>query len=272
MMKTIEDIAVPVPALVAERNETNNYAAVQYNALKHGILSKHVVLPHEDKDEFDDLLGALMAEHQPGGVTEIHLIEELAGVLWRKRRVLLAEGAKINRGLRGSLHGLDGISNSTVKNAVPADPALAGAFVDFRDLMSLTKEEMKTWEQEIVRNLKSTQKADRILHLNRANAYTRALKVLPLLTRNLWSDRLDEEEAEATAESLRKFICFDVLPGYNSNLAEVRHHDAIKRQVIGEGIDVPVMESLSRYETHLDRKFERTLAMLIKLKELRGRK
>ncbi len=27
---------------------------------------------------------------------------------------------------------------------------------------------------------------------------------------------------------------------------------------------------MSRYETHLDRKFERTLAMLLKLKEIRG--
>jgi hypothetical protein len=30
------------------------------------------------------------------------------------------------------------------------------------------------------------------------------------------------------------------------------------------------LEKLNRYETHLDRKFERTLAMLVKLKELRG--
>ena len=30
------------------------------------------------------------------------------------------------------------------------------------------------------------------------------------------------------------------------------------------------LEKLSRYETHLDRKFERTLAMLIKLKDLRS--
>jgi hypothetical protein len=30
------------------------------------------------------------------------------------------------------------------------------------------------------------------------------------------------------------------------------------------------LEKLSRYETHLDRKFERILAMLIKLQELRG--
>lgn len=36
------------------------------------------------------------------------------------------------------------------------------------------------------------------------------------------------------------------------------------------GLQAYKLEKLSRYETHLDRKFERSLAMLIKLKELRG--
>jgi len=35
-------------------------------------------------------------------------------------------------------------------------------------------------------------------------------------------------------------------------------------------IETATVEKLSRYETHLDRKFERTLAMLIKLKDLRS--
>jgi hypothetical protein len=58
------------------------------------------VLAHEDHAEFDHLLAALDEEHQPVGMTERHLVEELAAIIWRKRRVLLAEGAAINRGLR----------------------------------------------------------------------------------------------------------------------------------------------------------------------------
>ena len=34
-----------------------------------------------------------MAEHEPQGPTEEHLVEELVGILWRKRRLRLAEGA-----------------------------------------------------------------------------------------------------------------------------------------------------------------------------------
>lgn len=40
--------------------------------------------------------------------------------------------------------------------------------------------------------------------------------------------------------------------------------------LLGEGLPVQRLEKLNRYETHLDRRFERTLAMLVKLKELRG--
>ena len=271
-MEHTEVTTAPAPVLVNGENETSNYVAVRYNAMKHGILSKHVILPHENKNEFDYLLDALVSEHQPSGATEAHLIEELAGIMWRKRRVLLAEGAKFNRGLRRSLHSLDSRSNTTVKDAVPADPALAGAKVDFRDLMSMTQEELNNRKQEALRDLEATEKADQILYLNKTNGYAKALKALLPDTRDWWQDQLDEGEAEATPEALRDFIVIDLLPFCRNDLAAIRHHEAIKQQVIGEGINVPIMESLSRYETHLDRKFERILAMLIKLKELRGKK
>ena len=47
-------------------------------------------------------------------------------------------------------------------------------------------------------------------------------------------------------------------------------YSAIVNQALGEGLQAYKLEKLSRYETHLDRKFERTLAMLIKLKDLRS--
>lgn len=53
-----------------------------------------------DHPEFADLLAALIEEHRPAGMTERHLIEELATIILRKRRVLLAEGAKVNEELQ----------------------------------------------------------------------------------------------------------------------------------------------------------------------------
>ena len=49
-----------------------------------------------------------------------------------------------------------------------------------------------------------------------------------------------------------------------------RHHVAIKAQTLGKGLQVHRLGKLARYETHLDRKFERNLAMLVKLREMRG--
>ncbi len=62
----------------------------RFNALKHGILSRYTVLPWEDEDEYRVLVDALVVEHAPSGPTEEHLVEELAGILWRKRRLRLA--------------------------------------------------------------------------------------------------------------------------------------------------------------------------------------
>jgi len=44
--------------------QTGNYEPVRYNAMKHGILSKLVVLPHEDQSEFSELLTGLIDEHR----------------------------------------------------------------------------------------------------------------------------------------------------------------------------------------------------------------
>jgi hypothetical protein len=74
-----------------------NYEVARFNALRHGILSQHTVLPWEDGEEYRALLEALLAEHQPRGPTEEHLVEELAGIIWRKRRL------RRNQGKDGSL-------------------------------------------------------------------------------------------------------------------------------------------------------------------------
>jgi hypothetical protein len=85
------------PARLAAKTES--YEATRCNALKHGVLSHDTVLPWENENEYCILLNALIAEHRPQGPTEEHLVEELAGILWRKRRLRLAEAAAHHRGL-----------------------------------------------------------------------------------------------------------------------------------------------------------------------------
>jgi hypothetical protein len=82
---------------------TGGTDVTRFNALKHGILSRYTVLPWEDPDEYRSLVASLTGEYTPNGPTEEHLVEELAGILWRKRRLRLAEAAAHRRGLEATL-------------------------------------------------------------------------------------------------------------------------------------------------------------------------
>ena len=70
-----------------------NYQLTRFNATRHGILSRHTVLPWEPSEEYEELHLALKKEYVPVGPTEEHLVEEIAGIIWRKRRLWLAENA-----------------------------------------------------------------------------------------------------------------------------------------------------------------------------------
>src|SRR6266851_553213 len=69
----------------------------KFNARKHGLFSKAVLLQDESRAEYDVLLNGLIEDFQPRGKLETVLVESLATVLWRKRRLLQAETAEIEK-------------------------------------------------------------------------------------------------------------------------------------------------------------------------------
>lgn len=271
MMATIE-VEASNEATLITRDEAapvamaGNYEPVRFNAMKHGILSRLAVLAHEDHAEFADLLAALIDEHRPGGMTERHLIEELATIIWRKRRVLLAEGAKINEGLKSAVNS----PKSVMPSAAPFQRGLTGENADLREFVDTTPEEIAERQRDAELDLAATQKAAAILRKGGQNAYTKALRALIQDSRDWWDEHVEEEEHPATAEGLAEFIRDSLEPLCYRMVNEAKFTPAIKAQTLGEGLQAHRMEKLNRYETHLDRKFERTLAMLLKLKDLRG--
>jgi hypothetical protein len=74
--------------------ETGGTEITRFNALRHGVLSRYTVLPWEDADEYQATVTALVAEHVPRAPTEEHLVEEIAGIMWRKRRLRLVEARR----------------------------------------------------------------------------------------------------------------------------------------------------------------------------------
>lgn len=245
-----------------------NYEPVRYNAMKHGILSKLVVLPHEDSAEFSQLEAALFDEHQPQGMTERHLVEELASIIWRKRRILLAEGSQINQGLKGTVKN----PQSVVASAVPFQGGLSSEGIDLRDVVTTLPHENAESLQYAEADLNATQQASQILFKGGANCYEKALGVLHEDTRDLWDDNVAKGSYPGNAQGLKQWIDDWLLPYCYQSKLEAQNQPAIKAQTLGEGFQAHRLENLTRYETHLDRKFERMLAMLLKMKELRGNK
>jgi len=269
-MQTIEPTAQPAVIGQADFDRApalpGGYAAVRFNATKHGILSRLTVLAHEDHSEFDQLLDALIEEHKPSAITERHLIEELAAIIWRKRRVLLAEGAAINRGLRGVTHST---SDNSVPAAAPFEKGLTKEGTDLPELLSLNPSEIAERQRFAEEDLAATRNAAAILEKGGVNAYKKAVRALLEDSRLWWQEHVKDESYEPNAEGLAEFIRDELEPLCVRSELETRFAPAIRTQTLGEGLQAYRLEKLNRYETHLDRKFERTLAMLLKLKQLR---
>lgn len=266
-MQTLENDSTTLACVSADSEiPSGSYEVVRFNAMKHGILSRLAVLAHEDRAEFDDLLTALIDEHRPAGMTERHLIEELATIIWRKRRVLLAEGAKINEGLKGAVNS----AASVIKSAAPFQRGICGDNPDLREFMDGSPEDIVERQRDAALDLAATQKAAAILRKGGASAYAKARRALIQESRNWWDEHVEEESYPENAEGLAGFIRDSLEPICYRIVKEAEFTTAIKAQTLGEGLQAHRLEKLNRYETHLDRKFERTLAMLLKLKSLRG--
>lgn len=253
--------------------ETDGTEITRFNALKHGVLSRYTVLPWEDADEYRALVAALVAEHGPQGPTEEHLVEELAGVLWRKCRLRLAEAAAHRRGLDNTL----GPYRETVKVALVHLDA-TGQSERVVDAIRATVADTEDDIRDMRADEAVTRRALDLLGSRRNDPYVAALAVLREDTREWWADVLacdpdeleeDEEPATADTEGLRRFLENKVLPWFEGRKKELANRPLIREQAFGEALDPDKLERLGRYEVLLDRKLERMLSMLLRLKHLR---
>jgi hypothetical protein len=267
---TDADVLDPLP-----QPHSGNYAVARFNALRHGVLSQHTVLPWEDGDEYGALLDALVAEYRPQGPTEEHLVEELAGIIWRKRRLRLGESAAYHHALKRTTKpyqqtaeaALIHVDHSEIEEDAVAEAITATDEQTIADLADLESD----------KNM--TEAALRRLTGRSSNAYTRALAALREDTCEWWDEQLalepddyDEDQTpySADAESLLRFLQSEVMPWYDNRRRELERRPQIRAQAFGDAVEPGRLERLARYEVHLDRKLERTVAMLLKLRELRG--
>lgn len=257
------------------RQESNRgYEVSRLNALRHGILSADTVLPWEDKLEYQSLLSALVEEYTPHGPTEEHLVEEIACVIWRKRRLRLAEAGSYQRGIAQATEPLSDTLITALKvgiRPIIMDIVSGTPSVTARDLAALERRD-------------ALRRALEILREGKPGAYEAALAELDEQTRISWRERLAPEPkrkrdgkypAEASellndgATLLEVYLDTYALPECVNQLICAENRSVFRTQVLGEALDCDKLERLGRYEVQLDRKLERMLAMLLRLQEFR---
>jgi hypothetical protein len=259
--------------LAASDGASSGYSASRLNAIQHGILSRYTVLPWEDANEYQALLEALPLEHKPSGPTEQHLVAELVGVFWRKNRLQLAEMSTYQCALR----------ETTSSYSRTAEAALILTPVGHQNIE--VSEAIKSSSDDIQRDLsdleedrRMTIKALEILRSGKADAYDLGIALLHENTREIWEHRLNWEPDDYEADekpyapdgpSLLRFIETEIVDWFDSQREQIGLRSQVRAQALGEALDPNKLERLGRYEVHLDRKFERTLSMLLKLQELR---
>lgn len=99
----------------------------------------------------------------------------------------------------------------------------------------------------------------------RDDRYQAALEALRDDTRRWRADRL-----ACDPDHLQRFIEIQVMPWYGRRRTELKRRSLIREQAFGQSLKADKLKVLARYEVHLDRKLERMLTMLVRLKELRA--
>jgi hypothetical protein len=73
---------------------------VSMNAMKHGLTARDVILPNENRCDFEAFRGDLLTSLDPRGELENFLAEKIATDAWRLRRVATFEAALYKRGCK----------------------------------------------------------------------------------------------------------------------------------------------------------------------------
>src|SRR4051794_33202757 len=146
--------------------ETAGTTITRFNALRHGVLSRYTVLPWEDAGEYRALLADLVVEYAPQGPTEEHLVEEIAGVLWRKRRLRLAEAATHKKGLHQAL---DSYPNTAKVALVHIDDAGQAEWA--ADAVRTTESDTREDIRDMDKDEAFTKRGLKLLYSGRKDAY-----------------------------------------------------------------------------------------------------
>jgi hypothetical protein len=267
--------------------------AVRMNALKHGLLSKELIIQQgdgkEDENEYTVLLQDLCCDLSPEGSIEQMLVERIAACYWRLRR-----SAKFEVGvLRDKLDR----ANSKYKPFITIDGEKVNLLTEFDRLIKEEKECIK-WSKRRIKLLKHGLALDRepedecpvFLMI-----YYENLISLKYITDEVNDPDLDIakfDEDEMTLEEMREFL---LKKGWSDEtlresfidqdlelindskkllekLERMKRNADLKasRLIQSKSLpDAPEMDRILRYETAIERQLYRALNQLERFQRMR---
>ena len=242
---------------------------------------ERALLPWESQAEFRALHAAFHAEHQPRGATEVSLVDQLAWIEWRRRRLMLGERAAHLASLQERM-GDEYKTRQTLSRALIGHEGRAEKD-ELAEALRHAPERDQTDVDDAIEDERLTRKG--IAVLEGGGAYAKGLAAIRDDTRGWWSRVLAEDVAtypdgqplegedytpyRADAPSLLRFLKDDVLPIAEEIRVQANRRPAIRLQAQGESLDPHRADRIFALDERLTRQFGKTLSMLIKLREIR---
>jgi len=232
------------------------------NALKHGLLSKVVLLKGESRTEYHSLLNGLLDDLQPQGKLETVFVENLAAVLWRKRRLFQAENAVVTEKIEFTERDSEAMRRDEAWERSRTAIASGGL------LKHMTNPDLVREAKELLIEL-------------RRNVVARKIEGLPGLLKQLYGkDQVGEipqllRPSTGTSVDPSKIVA-GLIDSETERLTKLEKDlvadDPLRMEYKKSAAVIPcqdVSDRLLRYETHLSREIDRILNRLDRLQRMR---
>jgi len=260
-----------------ERGKQNS----RYNAVKHGIFSKVLLLEGESCSEYQSLVEGLRNSLQPQGTLEEALVEQLACLLWRRRRLVQAERAEVTEAVEFQRvdHQREQVSEADERHRL--GQAAGGMLFGHSNPFLL---ERAIFELKLLRQLLEAAgfngdmgvKILRRVYGLSAEGETTAVLFRYYSIFSAMADSCKSDQTEGFSREELKVLMLALIDEEIKHLKrEMKWLEKIDEQRAayqGEASLVPSEESLNRllrYEVHLSREIDRTLNQLERLQRMR---
>ena len=255
------------------------------NAIKHGIFAVGVIRSRESQAEYLSTVEDMVETLQPVGSLEEILVEKLAMLVWRYRRLLQAEAAEVASQVKDSQEayqlkkGKAAIHAESQDGLIPHalnynnEECLEEAIAYLRNLRQRANEKGLDWQRDRIdlRDVYGPVEGWNPLMPSRMKETDPAG---PLASRYRELADTGEDEGRASnvprdaAESIVRMLSEEINK-LEIQLKEWRQEGDQRNQLEETRKLVPCEDRLQRYEASLDRSFDRTLSQLERLQRMR---